>query len=118
MIIYRFRPDMAYDCEVEVPDGTKAIPRFHTFQAPPEREGHYAVMRGGWILVEGEKPVYPPPVDPEQEKLQFNEAQKRFRLAAYRDEADPMYFKVQRNEELEEVWLAKIQEIKDRFPYQ
>jgi hypothetical protein len=65
MIIYKFRPDMVYDCEVEVPDGTTIIPKFHTFQAPPEQEGYYAVMQGGWILVEGEKPVYPPvPVPP------------------------------------------------------
>ena len=60
MIIYRFRPDMVYDCEVEVPDGTNAIPPYHTFQAPPEQDGHYAMMCGGWILVEGEKPVWPP----------------------------------------------------------
>lgn len=55
---------MVYDGEVEVPDGTTIIPRFHTFQAPPEQEGHYAVMQNGWILVPGEKPVWPP-VTPE-----------------------------------------------------
>lgn len=60
MKIYRFRPDMVYDCEVEVPDGTKSIPQFHTFQAPPIKDNHYAIMMGGWKLVEGEKPIYPP----------------------------------------------------------
>jgi hypothetical protein len=60
MIIYRFRPDMAFDCEVEVPDGTTAIPKYHTFQPPPEKPDHYALMRGGWILIEGERPPYPP----------------------------------------------------------
>ena len=62
MIIYRFRKeDMVYDCEVEVPDGTTAIPPFHTFQAPPLQENHYAVMRNGWSLVFGEKPSPPLP---------------------------------------------------------
>lgn len=70
MIIYRFRPDMVFDCEVEVPDGTKAIPPFHTFQAPPEKEDHYAVMQGGWILVPGEKPIWPPiPPEPSLDQL-------------------------------------------------
>lgn len=60
MIIYRFRPDMVFDCEIEVPDGTTAIPRFHTFQAPHEQDGYYAIMQGGWRLIQGEKPPYPP----------------------------------------------------------
>jgi hypothetical protein len=70
MIIYRFRPDMVFDCEVEVPDGTKAIPPFHTFQAPPEQDGHYAMMSGGWVLIQGEKPVWPPiPPEPSLDEL-------------------------------------------------
>jgi hypothetical protein len=65
MIIYRFRKeDMVYDCEVEVPDGTTAIPPFHTFQAPPVQENHYAVMRNGWSLAYGEKPSLPLPPPP------------------------------------------------------
>jgi hypothetical protein len=70
MIIYRFRPDMVFDCEVEVPDGTKAIPQYHTFQSPPVQEGFYAMMQGGWILVAGEKPVWPPvPPEPTLEQV-------------------------------------------------
>jgi hypothetical protein len=65
MIIYRFRrEDMVYDCEIEVPDGTVAIPSYHTFQPPPVQENHYAVMRNGWILLPGEKPNPPPPASP------------------------------------------------------
>lgn len=82
MIIYRFRPDMVFDCEVEVPDGTKAIPNFHTFQPPPEKEGHYAIMQGGWILVEGEKPIWPPiPPEPSLDDLKREKIQQ---LAEYR----------------------------------
>lgn len=118
MLIYRFRPDMVYDCEVEVPDGTTVIPKFHTFQAPPVQDGYYAVMRGGWILVEGEKPVYPPVLDPETERLLFNAQQKKNRAEAYKERSDPVFFKVQRGEEVLETWLALVEEIKNEFPYQ
>ena len=82
MIIYRFREDMVYDCEVEVPDGTVAIQPYHTFQPPPEKEGHYAVMRGGWFLIKGEKPAWPPiPPEPILEELKYQKIQQ---LAEYR----------------------------------
>lgn len=38
------------------------------------------------------------------------------RRNAYRLEADPIFFKWQRNEATEETWLQKVQEIKSRFP--
>ena len=38
------------------------------------------------------------------------------RRNAYRNEADPLYLKWQRNEATEQEWLDKIQEIKERFP--
>jgi len=38
------------------------------------------------------------------------------RAAAYRDEADPLFFKFQRGDAAEKDWLAKIAEIKARFP--
>ena len=38
------------------------------------------------------------------------------RRNAYRNEADPLYLKWQRNEATEQEWLDKIEEIKDRFP--
>ena len=52
---------MCYTGPVEVPDGTTAIPPYHDFQAPPEQEGHHAVMTYlGWTLVEGPTPPLPP----------------------------------------------------------
>jgi len=61
MIIYHFRPyDMAYDYSVEVPD-SPTIPQYFAFEKPPEQEGYYAVMRNGWVLVEGSLPPIPPP---------------------------------------------------------
>lgn len=85
MIVYRFRPDMVYDCPVEV-EGP-AIPKFHTFEAPPEQEGYYAVMNGGWQLVQGEKPVWPPVISEEEilAARAFNIRQERDQLLAASD---------------------------------
>ena len=38
------------------------------------------------------------------------------RKTAYIAEADPLFFKAQRGEATQEEWLAKIEEIKERFP--
>ena len=39
------------------------------------------------------------------------------RAAAYRLEADPLFFKAQRGEATTDEWTAKVAEIKARFPY-
>lgn len=39
-----------------------------------------------------------------------------FRAAAYVAESDPLFFKWQRGEATEAQWLAKIEEIKLRYP--
>lgn len=38
------------------------------------------------------------------------------RAAAYRDEADPLFFKSQRGEATINQWLEKVEEIKTRWP--
>ena len=43
--------------------------------------------------------------------------QERNRAAAYRTEADPLFFKAQRGEATTDEWTAKVAEIKARFPY-
>lgn len=61
MIVYKFREyDRAYDGPVELPDAP-SIPKYHTFQAPPEQEGHWPFMRKGWVLYPGGKPDIPEP---------------------------------------------------------
>lgn len=118
MFIYRFRKsDMVFDEAIEVPDGTNAIPPYHTFQAPPEKNGHYAVMQGGWRLYEGSKPS-DPDLDPANIKAKYNAAQKQARAKAYLTEADHLFFKSQRGEVTQQEWLDKVTEIKDRFPYE
>ena len=43
--------------------------------------------------------------------------QSDLRAAAYRAEADPLFFMAQRGEVTMDEWLAKVAEIKARFPY-
>lgn len=118
MKIYRFRQsDMVFDQAVEVPDGTTAIPPYHTFQAPPEKDGHYAVMQGGWKLYPGEKPM-DPDLDPVIIKARYNESQRQARADAYRNEADPLFFQARRGDATEQEWLDKVAEIKSRYPYE
>lgn len=42
---------------------------------------------------------------------------KASRAAAYKEEADPLFFKAHRGEATMEEWMAKIEEIRARFPY-
>jgi hypothetical protein len=42
---------------------------------------------------------------------------KAARATAYSEEADPLFFKTQRDEAELTEWEAKVQEIRDRFPY-
>jgi hypothetical protein len=44
------------------------------------------------------------------------EKAKEFRASAYREEADPLFFKSQRGEIDKQVWLDKVAEIKARYP--
>jgi hypothetical protein len=61
-------------------------------------------------------------ITPEVEELepetpeQALERIRQQRKAAYEDEADPLYFKAQRGEATMEDWLAKVEEIKQRYP--
>ena len=43
--------------------------------------------------------------------------QEQFRASAYRNEADPLFFKSQRGEATTAEWEAKVAEIKARYPY-
>ena len=47
-----------------------------------------------------------------------NERAEKSRRDAYREEADPLFFSSQRGEATEAEWLAKVEEIRGRFPYQ
>lgn len=58
----------------------------------------------------------------EAERAEYNstvlpELMRQQRAAAYRSEADPLFFKAQRGEATTDEWTAKVAEIKARFPY-
>lgn len=55
--------------------------------------------------------VQTPPVVPTKAEQEAN------RQASYAKEADPLFFLAQRGEATTEEWLAKIAEIKARYPY-
>lgn len=44
------------------------------------------------------------------------ESNKQARAAAYREEADPLFFKAERGEISRDEWLAKVEEIRSRYP--
>jgi len=46
---------------------------------------------------------------------QYNETQRQKREEAYKNEADGLFFKAQRQEIPMQVWLDKVNEIKEKF---
>lgn len=54
----------------------------------------------------------------ERAKLQADKAERtrRQRQRAYQEESDPLFFKVQRGEVSMSEWMAKVNEIKARYP--
>jgi hypothetical protein len=57
---------------------------------------------------------------PQVQKDRANAAAQVARAAAYRAEADPLFFAWQRGEEdaSEQLWLAKVEEVRARHPYE
>lgn len=51
-----------------------------------------------------------------QEAVDASLANKFARAMAYRDESDSLFFKAQRGEATMDEWLAKVEEIKARYP--
>ena len=62
------------------------------------------------------RPVLQDPPPPTAEEIAASVTAAR--AAAYRDESDPLFFKSQRGEATMQEWLAKVQEIKARYPAQ
>jgi hypothetical protein len=55
-------------------------------------------------------------VDPIKAAALKAEQAENYRKAAYIAEADPLFFKAQRGEIEQQVWLEKVAEIKARYP--
>jgi hypothetical protein len=78
-------------------------------------EGTPKIVKGKWTQVWSVTDATPEEVVERTEQA-FLEAKAR-RANAYAEEADPLFFKAQRGEATTEEWEAKVQEIRDRFPY-
>jgi hypothetical protein len=73
------------------------------------------LVKGQWTQVWAVTDATPEEIAERQEQ-QLEQA-KAQRADAYREEADPLFFKYQRGECSEQEWLDKIEEIRERFPY-
>jgi hypothetical protein len=71
-------------------------------------DGEFEQVNGAWSLP---YVVTDMPLEDQMRNL------KSARAAAYTQEADPMFFKAERGEGSKADWEAKVQEIRNRFPY-
>jgi len=78
-------------------------------------EGDLVLVEGQWTQVWITLDASPEDIALRRE--QALEAAISCRAHAYTTEADPLFFKAQRGEATIEEWEAKVQEIRDRFPY-
>jgi hypothetical protein len=120
MLVYNYRPDnhVYVGTSPADPDplnpGNWLIPANATVIPVPNPvpPGQRAVFVGdGWMLQNIPQPPTPPqpPAPPAHTPAEY-------RASAYRNESDPLFFMMQRGEATEAQWLAKIEEIKQRYP--
>jgi hypothetical protein len=95
-------------------EGNWIIPGGCVEQEPPAlSDGQRAqFVNGAWLVVDPE-----PAPEPEPELPPTKGQQEQLRKWAYQQEADPLFFQWQAGEGTEADWLAKRQEIRDRYPY-
>ena len=70
-------------------------------------------IEGGYIVKKSKKELYD---EGKLSKEEYNLYIDNLRQAAYRQEADPLGMQVMRGDIDKAVWLAKIAEIKQRYP--
>jgi hypothetical protein len=94
--------------------GNWLVPAGCVTQEPPPLSGGQRArfVDGAWVIVEPE-----PVPEPEPERPPTREQIEQMRRGAYTEEADPMFFMAQRGEATVEEWMAKVAEIKARYPY-
>ncbi len=93
------------------------IDKDHTILSVTNESGHVVIVEPGhsqWNELSSRDDiapyVEPDPIRPSAQTI------AALRKSAYQDEADPLYFKAQRGEATMDEWLAKIAEIKTRYP--
>lgn len=119
MNIYNYHPiDMVFlGISQADPDplqeGNWLIPAYATTVAPPQFgiNEHPVWTGSAWVL----QPI-PVPPEPPQPPAEYQPSIEVQRRTAYAAESDPLFFKWQRGEGTQEAWLAKVNEIKARYP--
>lgn len=89
---------------------TPADPPEHAETEVVEDAGYLQLADDSWKQAWRVRPMT------EQELEQLAQQKDEQRRSAYQTEADPLFFKWQRGEGAQEEWLAKIEEIKARYP--
>ena len=81
-------------------------------------KAHAALMAGqaAGKVIASDEAGFPILVEKKPTAEQLAEKAEAMRAAAYREESDPLFFKWQRDEATKDEWLAKVAEIKARFP--
>jgi hypothetical protein len=75
-----------------------------------EDAGYLQLADNSWVQAWRVRPMT------EQELADLAQQKDEQRKFAYQNEADPLFFKWQRGEGTQEAWLAKVEEIKSRYP--
>jgi hypothetical protein len=102
------------DCEIEHP-----VHGWIPFTCDPTDTGAGFDTASLFVAMQPHAPAYvpPPPPDPAEVLAAQHAEVQAARAAAYRDEADPLFFKYQRGEAGAQEWLDKVAEIRARYPY-
>ena len=121
MKIYHYNPDTGIYVGEGVADesplepGVWMIPANSVTTAPPNvGEDQFVVFNNGiWEV----NTIPEPEPEPEPEPAPEPPTPKQLRQWAFQQEADPIFFQVQRGEALMSDWLTKVEEIRQRYPY-
>jgi hypothetical protein len=89
---------------------TPTEPPSHSETEVVEDAGYLQLEDGTWEQAWLVRPMT------EQELQELAQQKDEQRKQAYQNEADPLFFKWQRGESTQEAWLAKVEEIKARYP--
>lgn len=102
------------DVEIDWPKGVTALYWMSVTGWTESESGRLAIDRlPAWA--ESALKRIPDPEQPESPEA-HKEAMKALRATAYREEADPIFFKWQRGESTKDAWESKVKEIRRRYP--
>ena len=119
MNIYNYHPSTGVFVGISQADpdplveGSWLVPAYATTVEPPQFGIHEHPVWNGTAWVLQAIPSEPEPPAPPEPYVPPVDVQKR---AAYEAESDPLFFKWQRGETTQQVWLDKVNEIKARYP--